>query len=604
MIIFHFTMPSMKICEEQALYFHQVPDDVKTLRYCEENRSLYIKRNSKVSFDTYFNCFSYSRYKKYTCVRSIDIVVAASGTFRLRIMACRTCDKVEEVVAEQVVDFTTSQKARLSCSFEEEKGDGFFYLEITALSDDCVFYGAQYETEVSSLRTVRLALIICTYHKEAFVRANMHVLHQYLDNNEDESVKENIWAYIIDNGNTLNPNEIEFSNSKLFTNINLGGSGGFTRGLIEVIRSKRKFTHFCMMDDDIRFDPEVLFKTVTFLRLLNEEHEHLSIGGAMLVLGKPYLQYEMGGIWNGKQIISLRHGIDVSKKLAVLSNEIEVSSDYNAWWYMCMPLNLAKEDSLPMPFFIKGDDIEYCMRNCKEILLMNGIAVWHEEFDKKYSGALEYYIKRNELILNALHRPEYGAIKSMIKLLYSCGKQIVLQRYFVVEFMFRAYEDFLLGIDFFLNTDAEALNKELMEQNVPMLDTKELQKRLSEEFPGVEFSKKPDKRPCRAVRMLTFYSYLIPRFFYPANGRHRILELSQCDPADFFGAECVVQFNSHINKGFITKMRKREVWRFGWRFLKLSVHMLCRYRSISKSYRARQHEVTSYDFWTEKLCIK
>lgn len=55
-----------------------------------------------------------------------------------------------------------------------------------------------------------------------------------------------------------------------------------------------------------------------------------------------------------------------------------------------------------MPFFIKGDDVEYGMRAAEELILMSGIAVWHQDFAGKYTGILEYYIKRNLAIVSSL----------------------------------------------------------------------------------------------------------------------------------------------------------------------------------------------------------
>ena len=41
---------------------------------------------------------------------------------------------------------------------------------------------------------------------------------------------------------------------------------------------------------------------------------------------------------------------------------------------------LIKENGLPLPIFVRGDDIEFSMRNNKEIVSLNGINVWHDPF--------------------------------------------------------------------------------------------------------------------------------------------------------------------------------------------------------------------------------
>ncbi|RAZ20198.1 glycosyltransferase family 2 protein, partial [Klebsiella oxytoca] len=71
-------------------------------------------------------------------------------------------------------------------------------------------------------------------------------------------------------------------------------------------------------------------------------------------------------------------------------------------------MELVRKDNLPLPIFIRGDDLEYGLRNMKTLILMNGICVWHEPFENKYSSFLAYYVIRNRLIDNAYHFPWWG----------------------------------------------------------------------------------------------------------------------------------------------------------------------------------------------------
>ncbi len=75
---------------------------------------------------------------------------------------------------------------------------------------------------------------------------------------------------------------------------------------------------------------------------------------------------------------------------------------------LLFPMKIVTPENLPMPIFIRGDDLEYGLRNMKTLILMNGICVWHEPFENKYSSFLEYYIMRNQLIDNSFHCQWYG----------------------------------------------------------------------------------------------------------------------------------------------------------------------------------------------------
>lgn len=91
-------------------------------------------------------------------------------------------------------------------------------------------------------------------------------------------------------------------------------------------------------------------------------------------------------------LISNKSNLNMNVTWDCLFNEIEEYTEFNAWWYCCFPMDVVSEENLPLPIFIRGDDLEYGLRNMKHLILMNGICVWHEPFENKYSSFLEYYI--------------------------------------------------------------------------------------------------------------------------------------------------------------------------------------------------------------------
>ena len=80
----------------------------------------------------------------------------------------------------------------------------------------------------------------------------------------------------------------------------MGGAGGFTRDLIEILEHNDIFqiTHILLMDDDIVIEPESLVRTFMLLCLLREEYLDAFIGGAMLRLDRQYIQVEAGAVWD------------------------------------------------------------------------------------------------------------------------------------------------------------------------------------------------------------------------------------------------------------------------------------------------------------------
>ena len=154
--------------------------------------------------------------------------------------------------------------------------------------------------------------------------------------------------------------------------------------------------------------PESIFITWRILTVLKPEFSDTYIGGAMLRLDKQWYQTESGALWNGGNLISRKVGLDLRDLDACLYNEFEEKCDFNAWWYCTIPMKFVNETNLPLPLFIRGDDVEYGLRNMKNLILMNGICVWHEPFEYKFSSSMYYYIFRNRLINNIILEIPYS----------------------------------------------------------------------------------------------------------------------------------------------------------------------------------------------------
>ena len=76
------------------------------------------------------------------------------------------------------------------------------------------------------------------------------------------------------------------------------------------------------------------------------------------------------------------------------------------WYYCSFVINSASIDQLPLPIFIRGDDVEYSRRNFgKTFIQLNGICIWHAPFYYRVNKITDsYYLCRNMFIVNtAIH---------------------------------------------------------------------------------------------------------------------------------------------------------------------------------------------------------
>lgn len=133
-----------------------------------------------------------------------------------------------------------------------------------------------------------------------YVLRNLKRVIRFLEKEENASL--NLCYWLIDNGKTLSANK-EISrlieqypdNFKIIENRNVGGAGGFTRGMIEAIAEKQKFglTHVQLMDDDASFDPELFIRAYGFLSMQKAEYQDITLGGESLTRGLSL--YSAGG---------------------------------------------------------------------------------------------------------------------------------------------------------------------------------------------------------------------------------------------------------------------------------------------------------------------
>ena len=397
--------PQTGICTEEEMYFRREGEG--EIDFTWEKKATDMHRNSTLTFDTYFNGCSAEKWFKYTKVKRISISLRVRGFFRIILM--RKEKNLDSITTKYLLEQSfgrEDEEGVYTFPFESESNNGVFCFQVTCLSETGTLLDGWYEGEVApeDVRPVKLALDICTFKREVFVIKNVKELYECFLNNPESGMKDSIEIFISDNAKTLDPKEVLLCDKvHVFPNKNTGGAGGFTRGMIEIMkcREQRKITHVLVMDDDIIINPDSIYRTFVILSLLKDEYKDAFVGGAMLRLDTQNIQTENGARWNKGYLISHKSGLDLSEVEACLYNEFEEKTEYNAWWYCAFPADIVTEKNLPLPIFIRGDDVEYGLRNLKNLILMNGICVWHEPFENKYSSSMYYYIFRNSGIIDS-----------------------------------------------------------------------------------------------------------------------------------------------------------------------------------------------------------
>ena len=350
------------------------------------------------------------------------------------------------------------------------------------------------------------------------------------------------------------------------------------------------------MDDDIVFDPMIIEKMLSILKHARDSKK-LCIGGTMLRADIPYYQYEMGAHWKRFMFNALKQGFDLRNYVDVLANECEEKIDYNAWWCMCMPIQVVNNHGLPLPFFIKGDDAEYGIRAAEQIMVINGVGVWHEDFKAKYGAELEYYFHRNQLVINAIHEAE-GLVPVFKRFARAVGRELVFQRYFTIKNIVKAYDDFFKGYQYLNSLDGEEKHIEIRSASIKQKSHKELEERgyfVKKVYVPIEKSQKK--------KMMSFYGYFIPTMFYDREDRksYRMIDMMYCSTDDFYKAREVLQYNFSTNTGFVTKLKRWEFVKAGFTIVRMFFKFMLKYKKVAKGYRENLSSLTSIESWKRRL---
>lgn len=535
-----------------------------------------------LTFNTYFNSFSYTKYRDYTTIDSVVFSCRLSGKARVDLCVFDGTEKIiSSIVGENELQIVTD--------FSQLPGKGILYPKITAVSK-CEFIEGEYSSPCNP-DCINVCIAICTYKREDYVTNNIKLLK----NADFKFIKH---VFVSDNGNTLDHNTLSDDFVSVLPNKNYGGSGGFTRGLIEAYNGG--YSHVILMDDDVEFHAEILETMTVFASLLKEEYKKAHFSAAMLSENTPYIQFELGGSWNGIKMDHKKHNVDVRNINVLLDNLDNNNVEYGAWWCFMIPVSDIDDYNLPYPFFIKFDDVEYGLRTCKneKIITMNGIAVRHEDFENKYSFHLEYYNVRNKLITNVVQNRKNSLFSALYRLFGHAAYQLFLYRYENTDIILRAFDDFLKGVDFFLSCDEELLNKELM-SSVPELVALDTVDEWTDDMRNYNY---PKTRGLTPIIFFTLGGHLIPGFWLKKD--IAATPLSKTQFCGVFRNKVVIQYQYKSNYGIVTRRSIVKFLKYSTKVLGMSFKLLFCYNKACTSFQNRKTEITSLDYWKTHLDLK
>ncbi len=596
MIAQNILFPNPRICSERDLYM-RLGNNAEYVFVKDEIN--FTRRFSIVFFDTYFNSFSIGKWSKYTNIKNVILNLRLKGEFIVTLWHEDLINErsVKEIVNEQIVK--SDQEKQFSFGFNSLKTSGIYYFCLNALKANSVYYGGNYEIEEGDTRNIKLGVSICHYRKEAYIRRNMESIASFL--NKNPKFASRLEVFISDNAQTLSTNDAPYDFVHIFPNKNVGGAGGFTRCIMEIQKtneSDNSITHALLMDDDLTFDPEILYRTWAFLTNLKDKYSQYFFSGLMNRQDFKNIQHENGALWNGGDFISLKGHSDMNIFQNVLFNDcIEESVEFAPWWYCGIPIE-STENNLPLPIFYREDDAEYGMRCAKGIISMNGICVWHEPFENKFVPFVCYYHSRNLHLVNCLHHPENGK-KSLLNYTYrEIKRELCFLRYKIADLYLQAAEDFMKGIDWFKKTDTMQNHKKVVTNCYKLQNVDEIK-----EMPFIygEYIWAVNKPPMSKIKRFIWHHSQSGNLIKAKRNVWVPIAPGQVREEMFVRAKKAYHFDLSQQRGFITERSKKEYRRIMRRFRKLKNLVNRKYNTVAKDYRNRIQEIQTLDFWNKYL---
>jgi galactofuranosylgalactofuranosylrhamnosyl-N-acetylglucosaminyl-diphospho-decaprenol beta-1,5/1,6-galactofuranosyltransferase len=424
--------------------------------------TLQIGAESEVSFATYFNAFPASYWRRWSTLTSVVLRVELTGSARVDIYRSKaTGARISVGGAEIVSDETEPASAEFEIELGPFEDGGWIWFDITT-DTKTVLHNAAWYAPVAAPGRADVTVGIPTFNRPADCVNALAAL------TSDPLVDQVIGAVIVtDQGSDKARDHPGFAAAaaalgdrlQVHNQPNLGGSGGYSRVMLEALRSTT-CEQILFMDDDIRVEPDSILRALALSRFAKTL---TLVGGQMLNLQEPSHLHVMGEVVDRANFMwtnaphtrydhdFARYPLDVGDDDEGLSELLHrrIDVDYNGWWMCMIPRQVAEELGQPLPLFIKWDDADYGLRAGEHgypTVTMPGVAIWHMAWSDK-DDAIDwqaYFHLRNRLVVSALHwdAPVGGLIKSSLK---ATLKHLLCLEYSTVAIQNKAIEDFLAG---------------------------------------------------------------------------------------------------------------------------------------------------------------
>jgi galactofuranosylgalactofuranosylrhamnosyl-N-acetylglucosaminyl-diphospho-decaprenol beta-1,5/1,6-galactofuranosyltransferase len=416
-------------------------------------RSLAVPAGDRVSLGTYFNAFPAGYWKRWTSLDGVRLRVETDGVGDVIVYRSNARGVIQTVDTAHVSGPTVTE---FDLSFSNFLDGGWYWFDLMSRGAELDLVEADWRVPTATAPSPAkgLTIALTTLNRQQYC---LDVLATIAG---DPLVMEGIDEIIVvDQGSQLIREHEDYNRVadilgerlRVIEQPNVGGSGGFSRGMLEAVRAGTS-DHVMLLDDDVSVEPEAIRRAQQFSRYCSES---TIVGGHMFdMYDKTKLHAYAEGVdrwtfmWG--PITPARHDFTALNLRQTTWMHRRYDVDYNGWWMCLIPVEVIRRIGLSLPVFIKWDDAEYALRAAEHgfrTVTLPGAAVWHVSWvDKDDSRDWQaFYHARNRLLAGLLHSPHKKGGRLPISSLANDLRHLLTMDYSTVALRVAAYDSVLEG---------------------------------------------------------------------------------------------------------------------------------------------------------------
>ena len=322
-------------------------------------RTAAINGDRRVSFATYFNAFPASYWRRWTSVDAVTLRIRLAGEASVVIYrsAARGHSHPVETIRVHTDEPETIERTLSLTPFID---GGWYWFDIVAGPRGATLVEAEWvaltqpappggSASASPPSTGR-----CTCWSSSASWATRRTCVDLLDA-----------VYVVDQGTTKVRDHPDYADATknlgeklhVIEQGNIGGSGGFARGMYETLQAGES-DYVLILDDDIKPEPEGILRAATFADLARRP---TIVGGHMFSMYDPSVLHAFAEVvaqrkwwWGAAPNTKVRHDFGRRNLRNTPWLHRRADSDYNGWWECLIPTRIIREIGLSLPVFIKS----------------------------------------------------------------------------------------------------------------------------------------------------------------------------------------------------------------------------------------------------------